>query len=75
MTGLLPSLTSKDMLRALHKADFSIHHQSGSHTILRRDEDHRRVTLPMHNVDLHKGIVKSILIQAGITADQLRELL
>ena len=75
MTGLLPSLTSKDMLRALLKAGFSIHHQSGSHIILRRNHDSRRVTLPMHNVDLHKGIVKSILNQAGITADQLRELL
>ncbi|MDO8505327.1 MAG: type II toxin-antitoxin system HicA family toxin [bacterium] len=73
MTGFLPSLTSKDMLRALQKAGFSIHHQSGSHIILRNGD--KRVTLPMHNVDLHKGIIKSILNQAGMTAETLKELL
>lgn len=75
MTGIIPSLTSKDMLRALQKAGFHIHHQTGSHIILRRGQDSRRVTLPMHNVDLHKGIIKSILNQAGMTYDELREIL
>lgn len=75
MTGLIPSISSKDMLRALEKADFYIHHQRGSHMILRHPSHHRRVTLPIHHVDLHKGVIKSILNQAGLTNEELKELL
>lgn len=71
----LPSITSKDMLRALQKAGFYIHHQTGSHVILRHAASSRRVTVPFHTVDLHRGIVKSILHQAGISDEDFVPLL
>lgn len=75
MTGIIPSITSKEMLRALQKAGFYIHHQTGSHIVLRNQSGKNRVTLPMHNVDLHKGIVRSILRQADLDVHEFLELL
>ena len=75
MTPRLPTISSKEMMKALLKADFYIHHQTGSHIILKREFDKKRVTLPFHNIDLHRGIVKSILNQAGLNEEKFLKLL
>lgn len=63
------------MLQALEQAGFYIHHQTGSHIILKRDADKKRVTLPVHPGDLNRGIVRSILNQAGLSKEDLLKFL
>ena len=67
----LPVVKPKDVVRALQKAGFYIHHQTGSHARLLHTADlERRVTVPIHNKDLPKGTLANILRQAGLTIDE-----
>lgn len=72
MSPRLPVLKPKEVLRALLKAGFEIHHQSGSHAQLRhRAKTHLRVTVPRHDrFDLPLPVLKSILRQAEMTVDE-----
>lgn len=68
----MPSITSKKLLKFLKDRDFYIHHQVGSHIVLKsRNDETKRVTLPMHNKDLKPGTLLSILKQAGISKEEL----
>ena len=68
----MPSINSKRLLQFLKKNNFYIHHQVGSHIVLKHKTDYnKRVTLPMHNKDLKPGTLNSILKQAGVTKKEL----
>jgi len=77
MSPRLPILKPKEVLRALLKAGFEIHHQSGSHVQLRHAaKPHLRVTIPRHDrFDLPTPVLKSILRQAELTVEQFTEYL
>ena len=76
MSQRLPALKSKDVLRALERAGFYVHHVSGSHYVLKHPERAAlRVTLPWHNRDLKRGTLASILEQSGCTREELLDLL
>jgi len=76
MSQRLPSLKPREVLRALIRAGFFVHHVSGSHYILKHpDHPARRVTLPFHNRDLKRGTLLAIIDEAGLTADAFTELL
>jgi predicted RNA binding protein YcfA (HicA-like mRNA interferase family) len=72
MSPRLPVLKPKEILRALQKAGFEIHHQSGSHAQLRHPaKQHLRVTVPRHDrFDLPLPVLKSILRQAEMTVEE-----
>ena len=72
----LPVLKPKTVLRALQRAGFYIHHQSGSHArLLHRTRLELRVTLPIHTKDVPLPTLKRILQQAGLTPDEFRKYL
>jgi predicted RNA binding protein YcfA (HicA-like mRNA interferase family) len=72
----LPALTPKDVLRALQRAGFYIHHQSGSHVrLFHQTRSDLRVTIPMHSKDLPIKTLKSIIRQTGLSVEQFLELL
>ena len=76
MARKLSSLRPRVVIRALEKAGFYIHEQSGSHLQLKHPSRPGGVTVPCHErFDLPPHIVKSILRQAGITNDQFFDLL
>jgi len=76
MSQRLPSLKPREVLQALRRAGFFVHHTSGSHYILKHpDHPARRVTLPFHNKDLKRGTLLAIIDEAGLTADGLMEFL
>jgi predicted RNA binding protein YcfA (HicA-like mRNA interferase family) len=77
MASDLPVLKPRQVLRALLRAGFEIHHQTGSHAQLRHPgEPHLRVTVPRHDrFDLPKPVLRSILRQAEITVEEFLELL
>ena len=76
MSRRLPAVKPKEVLRALRKAGFIIHHVSGSHYVLKHPaKPHLRVTVPYHNKDLKRRTLASIIEQTGLTTDEFRDLL
>jgi predicted RNA binding protein YcfA (HicA-like mRNA interferase family) len=72
----LPALKPKDVLRALERAGFQVHHVTGGHYILKHPrKSSLRVTLPWHNKDLKRGTLRSVIEQAGYTTEEFTELL
>lgn len=72
----LPPAKPRQVLRALQRAGFVVHHTSGSHYILKHPgKPGARVTLPYHNRDLKRRTLESILDQAGLTHEEFLELL
>lgn len=76
MNESLPAVRPKQVIRALERAGFLIHHVSGSHYILKHPTRlGLRVTVPFHNRDLKRGTLQSIVKQAGSTNEEFRNLL
>jgi predicted RNA binding protein YcfA (HicA-like mRNA interferase family) len=76
MTGRLPSLRPKEVIRALERAGFVVSRMSGSHCRLIHETDaSRKVTVPIHNKDLKRGTLRGIIAQAGLTVPELIALL
>ncbi len=56
----LPVLKPKEILKALQRAGFFIHHTTGSHYALRHpDNPEFKVTLPYHTGDLKRSVLRS----------------
>lgn len=70
----LASIRPKDLVRALVKLGFSKHHQVGSHATFKH-ADGRRVTIPLHNRELKKGLLHGILKDANVTIEEIKELI
>jgi predicted RNA binding protein YcfA (HicA-like mRNA interferase family) len=61
----------RQVLRALQRAGFVVHHTSGSHYILKHpSRPGARVTVPFHTRDLKRRTLESILDQAGMTHEE-----
>jgi predicted RNA binding protein YcfA (HicA-like mRNA interferase family) len=69
----LPVVSGKKAIRALEKLGFTRISQKGSHVKL-RNEDGRTVIVPLHR-ELARGTLASILRQAGLSAEDLIDLL
>jgi predicted RNA binding protein YcfA (HicA-like mRNA interferase family) len=74
MSRLPRGLSGRQVRRALERADFYLKRQKGSHMVLRRDEPFAQIVVPTHR-SLDTGTLAAILDAAGITAEQLRDLL
>ncbi|NOZ78436.1 MAG: addiction module toxin, HicA family [Acidobacteria bacterium] len=71
----LPSVSGREVVAALRKAGFEKDRQKGSHIILRQvASPHRRLTVPDHR-ELGKGLLRSIIREAGLTVEELLALL
>ena len=76
MSAKLPRTRADRLLRALRRAGWFDHHKRGSHVYLRHPDRRGQLTVPVHRGrDLLPKTLASILDQAGMTADELRELL
>lgn len=71
----LPILSGKQLCKILEKIGYLKDHQTGSHIILRNENPpYRRLTVPDHK-EIAKGTLRAIIRQAGLTMDELRELI
>lgn len=72
----LPSISGERLVRALRRAGFIELRQKGSHVSLekRSAEKVYKTVVPMHST-LAKGTLSDILKQAGLTVEQLLNLL
>lgn len=73
MAGKLPVLKPKQVIRALERTGFYVHHTTGSHYILKKDN--LRVTVAYHNRDLKPGTLAAIIKAAGLTVEDFLDLL
>lgn len=71
----LPSLTPQKIIKVLEKKGFVLDRVKGSHHIYYYPETKRRVVVPLHKRDLPKGTLLEILQQAGISKEELRDIL
>lgn len=72
----LPVVTPRQLIRALEKAGWFVHHIRGSHHILKHpDTSGSRITVAYHGKPLKRGTLHAILQQADLTPDELRNLL
>jgi predicted RNA binding protein YcfA (HicA-like mRNA interferase family) len=72
----LPGIKGNELLKALLKGGFYIHHQRGSHArLLHNDKPEIRVTIPVHNKDLPQKTLRRILKQADLTEERFLKLL
>lgn len=72
MPSKLPSLTAKQVVKALKRAGFVEVRQKGSHLILFNDLTERRVTIPMHKgKDIKKPLLRKIIeLEAQLSIDE-----
>ena len=76
MSRRLPACTGHDVLRALERGGFYVHHMKGSHHSLRHHEKSElRVVVPVHRKDLAPGTLRSIIKQCQLTEEEFIELL
>lgn len=64
--GRLPVLKSREIVKILKKAGFIEKRQVGSHLQMWHPVKDLRATVPMHNRDLKRKTLKSILSQAKL---------
>jgi predicted RNA binding protein YcfA (HicA-like mRNA interferase family) len=69
----LPVLKPRQVIAALEKAGFRLVRQKGSHIQFKRGN--LLVTVPNHPGDLNPNILKSILRQAQMSAEEFEALL
>lgn len=68
------TFSGKDVVKALRRIGFVVDHQKGSHIFLHNLEKNISVIVPNHN-EIKIGTLHSILKKAGITIDELKDLL
>jgi predicted RNA binding protein YcfA (HicA-like mRNA interferase family) len=72
----LPRVSARELFRAPEKEGFVFSRSKGSHVIYHHPETAKRVTVPYHaGRTIPPGTVANILREAGISRDDLQELL
>lgn len=70
----LPAISGKKLLKALKKRGFTVVRQKGSHVFVENSEGLGTI-IPIHaNEDLGKGLLKSILNDLELEADDLGDM-
>jgi len=76
MNERLPSVTSREAIKALQRAGFAVSRTSGSHCrLIHEGKPTRSVTVPIHSGDLKRGTLRALISQAGLTVSEFINLL
>ena len=69
----LPRITGREVVQVLCRLGWEVVVQKGSHVQLKHPERGGRVTVPVHAGEtIGPGLLRSILAQAQLTADEFR---
>jgi predicted RNA binding protein YcfA (HicA-like mRNA interferase family) len=70
----LPVISAKEFIKILKKLGYEPDHQTGSHVILRQEEEpHRRLSVPNHK-ELKKGTLRKPITAAGLSLEEFNDL-
>ena len=69
----LTIISSDDMVKILYRLGFSMLRQKGSHKFFIH-KDGRTTTVPCHNDDLGRGLIRKILKDIKISAEEYEDL-
>ena len=76
MSKRLPQVKAKDVLRVAKKIGFEPDRQSGSHAIYYRNQDKRRIVVPIHpGKNIKRKTLYGIIKDMGIEMEEFIELL
>jgi predicted RNA binding protein YcfA (HicA-like mRNA interferase family) len=67
-------VSGQELVKVLLRVGFVVNRQRGSHIVLRRGHPYARVVVPDHK-RIRPGTLRQILTEAGLTVEQLLELL
>jgi len=73
MSGRLPQVRPKQLIRVLQRMGFILRRQTGSHAIFRHPETKAIAVVPIHPKDIKRGLLYGILKQAGISEAEFVE--
>lgn len=71
----LPSVSPQKLAKALEKAGFILERTTGSHSIYYHPQTRRKAVVPIHGKDIPKGTLSKLLKEAGISKEELSDLL
>lgn len=72
----LPVLKPMEVVKALQRGGFYVHHQTGSHArLIHGTRPELRVTVPIHSKDVPRATFKRILQQAQLSLEEFLRLL
>jgi len=71
---LSKTFSGNQLVKALRRMGFVVDHQRGSHIFMHNLERNISVIIPNHK-ELKKGTLNNIIKKAGITIDELKELI
>jgi predicted RNA binding protein YcfA (HicA-like mRNA interferase family) len=73
--SILPSVSGREVVKALTKVGYEQDRQRGSHIILRQEKyPYRRVVVPDHK-EIARGTLRAIIRETGLTIDEFKALL
>jgi predicted RNA binding protein YcfA (HicA-like mRNA interferase family) len=67
------TFSGKEVVKALRRTGYVVDHQRGSHIFLHNLEQNISLVVPLHK-ELKKGTLHAILKRAGLTIEDLKEL-
>ena len=72
----IPSLTARQIIRALHRAGFIEDRQKGGHLVMLNVSTKTRTIIPIHSgKTIKKSLVHAIMNDAKLTTEKFLELL
>ncbi len=67
------TFSGKQVVKALRRLGYIVDHQRGSHIFMHNLEKNISIIVPLHK-EIKKGTLNNIIKKAGITVDELKEL-
>jgi predicted RNA binding protein YcfA (HicA-like mRNA interferase family) len=75
MSPHLPVVSGLELRRAFLRLGWIERRSTGHFQMMHPDKPGIVVSIPMHRTAIGRGLLKDILVQSGITVEQLREVL
>lgn len=75
MSRKLPVIKPIQIVKILESVGFEKRRQTGSHLILRHPKTGKIIPIPIHSRELKRGTLMSILKQAELSRDELKDLI
>lgn len=74
MSEHLPTVSGKEMVKLLEKVGWYATRQRGSHIMMKKSGVYYTLAVPQHK-QLAKGTLATLMNEAGLTAQDLRDML